>query len=757
VSEFSGKTVGIDGYCWLHKGVYGCAKDVVEGRKTTVYINYVLKRIELLLSFNVKPVMVFDGGYLPAKASKEKERRSNREESLRKAKAHLRAGQNSKANDYFQRCVEITPAMATEVIEACRGKNILCIVAPYEADAQLAYLEMQGITDFTITEDSDLLIYGCRKVLFKMNSGGDGIFINLDNLNKVRTVALESFTMEKFRHMCILSGCDYLSSIKGLGLYKAHKYLKKSTNVYKAIQLIQQEKKLTVPEGYADNFRKTDAVFKYQSVFDPRRKRIVRLNEVSEHDDVTEEELRFAGPEIDEAKAVKIALGNLDPISGKILGNFHDFQNDEKVREPQKYHQATVVNLSKPRDPNLRYSLGDTELDCEDSDAALEAKYMTRDEDSLSPPEAGLRNVHLDDKEKESSPYLPSSGILYKDKGYSRPQASGLTHHSVFVKRKRSKLKNPFRVCEDVDGEVLESQESRYFSSQGSSRGKEIGPTTDDAEKFDLESGSIKALSENFGSFPNCKRVRLSLTDNSDAESMNSQMYEDSRMQKQDVFASPNVDDSGVYKIVDRRSLSTFENQNTESTEKHSDAFISYEIGHRRQHCPKEDQESSNPVTFDCSAEPMPFLSQASSSVASIENKAGSNSLSLEKLSGRLSLFKYRKPVITNYLQKEKENQEIGACSQKKVDEETSSSLHLQKRSFSAPVLPRPSENKRSSLLGKCKTVGLSRRSKSSLERVREKDSKLKQQKIGFERFSYTKKKHISKENSADDSVICIS
>ena len=36
VSEFSGKTVGIDGYCWLHKGVYGCAKDVVEGRKTTV-------------------------------------------------------------------------------------------------------------------------------------------------------------------------------------------------------------------------------------------------------------------------------------------------------------------------------------------------------------------------------------------------------------------------------------------------------------------------------------------------------------------------------------------------------------------------------------------------------------------------------------------------------------------------------------------------------------------------------------------------
>ena len=63
---------------------------------------------------------------------------------------------------------------------------------------------------------------------------------------------------------------------------------------------------------------------------------------------------------------------------------------------------------------------------------------------------------------------------------------------------------------------------------------------------------------------------------------------------------------------------------------------------------------------------------------------------------------------------------------------------------FVEPVLPRLSENIRSSFLGKCKTVGLSKRSKSSLERVREKDSKLKQQKIGFERFSYAKRKRIS-------------
>lgn len=46
------------------------------------------------------------------------------------------------------------------------------VVAPYEADAQLAYLERQGIVDGIITEDSDLLVFGCNNVLFKMDTDG---------------------------------------------------------------------------------------------------------------------------------------------------------------------------------------------------------------------------------------------------------------------------------------------------------------------------------------------------------------------------------------------------------------------------------------------------------------------------------------------------------------------------------------------------------------------------------------------------------
>lgn len=39
-----------------------------------------------------------------------------------------------------------------------------CIVAPYEADAQLAYLTKAGLAQAVITEDSDLLAFGCKKV-----------------------------------------------------------------------------------------------------------------------------------------------------------------------------------------------------------------------------------------------------------------------------------------------------------------------------------------------------------------------------------------------------------------------------------------------------------------------------------------------------------------------------------------------------------------------------------------------------------------
>lgn len=50
------------------------------------------------------------------------------------------------------------------LIQAARARGVDCVVAPYEADAQLAYLTKWHLAQAVITEDSDLLAFGCKKV-----------------------------------------------------------------------------------------------------------------------------------------------------------------------------------------------------------------------------------------------------------------------------------------------------------------------------------------------------------------------------------------------------------------------------------------------------------------------------------------------------------------------------------------------------------------------------------------------------------------
>lgn len=57
-------------------------------------------------------------------------------------------------------------------VQALRAEMVEFIVAPYEADAQLAWLSKldpcQGGVSVVISEDSDLLVYGCPVVTFLM-------------------------------------------------------------------------------------------------------------------------------------------------------------------------------------------------------------------------------------------------------------------------------------------------------------------------------------------------------------------------------------------------------------------------------------------------------------------------------------------------------------------------------------------------------------------------------------------------------------
>ncbi|CAN0577241.1 unnamed protein product, partial [Ectocarpus sp. 12 AP-2014] len=152
-------------------------------------------RVHLLLSHGVKPYLVFDGGHLPAKAGKEEERRARRESNLQRGIQLMREGNASGAHQFFCKAADVTPFMAHQVIQArayvmmittiliviiidvscvfClrryRIPGVRYVVAPYEADAQLGFLARNGHVDAVITEDSDIMLFGCTRVVFKLD------------------------------------------------------------------------------------------------------------------------------------------------------------------------------------------------------------------------------------------------------------------------------------------------------------------------------------------------------------------------------------------------------------------------------------------------------------------------------------------------------------------------------------------------------------------------------------------------------------
>ncbi|KAG9344612.1 hypothetical protein JZ751_011284 [Albula glossodonta] len=313
VRKYKGQTVAVDTYCWLHKGAFSCAEKLAKGEPTDQYVMFCMKFVDMLLSFGVKPILVFDGCNLPSKREVEKARRERRQANLQKGKQLLREGKISEARDCFTRCVNVTPAMAHDVIKAARARGVDCVVAPYEADAQLAFLNKAGIAQAIITEDSDLLAFGCKKVILKMDKLGNGLEINQSNLGRCRALG-DVFTEEKFRYMCILSGCDYLPSLYGIGLGKACKLLRVASNpdILKVIRKMGQYLKMNVnvSDEYIEGFIKANNTFLYQLVFDPINRKVVPLNPYPDNIDLSS--LSYAGHNVGDEKGLQMALGNID-------------------------------------------------------------------------------------------------------------------------------------------------------------------------------------------------------------------------------------------------------------------------------------------------------------------------------------------------------------------------------------------------------------------------------------------------------------
>uniref|UniRef100_A0A182NGF0 Exonuclease 1 n=1 Tax=Anopheles dirus TaxID=7168 RepID=A0A182NGF0_9DIPT len=356
--ELRGKCVAIDTYCWLHRGAFGCAERLARGEPTDFHIQYCLKYVQLLLSYNIKPILVFDGQHLPAKAATEAKRRENRENARRRGAELLREGRIDEARSFLRRCVDITHEMAHQLIQACRARDVDCVVAPYEADAQLAYLNRADIAQYVITEDSDLVLFGCTRVLFKLDLTGAGRLVEASKLHLAMGCREDRYQFAKFRYMCILSGCDYLDSLPGIGLGKACRFIKSTEDpdIRRALAKMPaylNMRQLAVTEEYKDEFLKADATFKHMVVYDPVHRRQTRLED-PDAEGTPEQYCCNAGTFQDEKTAFELAVGNLDPFSMRRMGDWHPDQCEHEGTAGKRRHPSIWrTNYRALREENL--------------------------------------------------------------------------------------------------------------------------------------------------------------------------------------------------------------------------------------------------------------------------------------------------------------------------------------------------------------------------------------------------------------------
>lgn len=304
-SNSLGTVAAIDTNGWLHKACFFCGDKIYLNEKTDRPHRFVIDFCKLLRdTYNITPLLVFDGQSLlakaPTKLSRDKRKHAVREE-IRVLQAK---GQDKEARKLMRTCVDVTFKICKEVIDLCREEAIDVIVAPFEADAQLTYLVKAGIADYAISEDSDLLVFGCPKVLFKLNKEeAAGQMVDLTKVGK----CFKKFNHMKLKLFGIMSGCDYLPNVPGIGITRTRKYFEsfgdnqvdedliKTDHDYLSRILLRLPKslslKVTIPESYVSEFCKALNAFDHQVVFCPIQRKLIHLTPIKPgtmHQPVTE-------------------------------------------------------------------------------------------------------------------------------------------------------------------------------------------------------------------------------------------------------------------------------------------------------------------------------------------------------------------------------------------------------------------------------------------------------------------------------------
>ena len=223
----------------------------------------------MLKENGIKPICVFDGCHLQAKSDTEVKRGENKKKNRQMAEEADAQGDTYNARKYYSRCLVLRQRMVDLFMDVLKELSIEFVVAPYEADSQMAYMVKTGIADFAISEDSDLIAYGCPKMLLKLDNFGEGMEwsfehfkameVNVEKDKSLKSLKfLQALSEEDFSYACAMAGCEYLPNIERIGLKVALKHFDKLKSFSEVMKFLRTNTvtKDRIPENYEESAHK---------------------------------------------------------------------------------------------------------------------------------------------------------------------------------------------------------------------------------------------------------------------------------------------------------------------------------------------------------------------------------------------------------------------------------------------------------------------------------------------------------------------
>jgi flap endonuclease-1 len=233
LSELSEKIIVIDASIYLYR--YASDNTLIENMFLMMSIFY---------SYNITPIFIFDGKPPPEKKDlliKRIQFKREAEKEFDKLKHQLDNENNLNLvkkkdivlnmNVLKKQFVYLKKEETDKVKQLIGSYGATYIEAPGEADELCAMLVLKNKVWACLSEDTDLFVYGCTRVLRYLSLLNHSVVL-YDMENILFELGL---TQSQFREICVLSGTDYNSKLsnnycleKLLDLYK--KYLSLSYN-----------------------------------------------------------------------------------------------------------------------------------------------------------------------------------------------------------------------------------------------------------------------------------------------------------------------------------------------------------------------------------------------------------------------------------------------------------------------------------------------------------------------------------------------